>query len=310
MLEVTHPSQHSHSFHRPESSLGLNEVRQEFQALYQRAPLRAIKVFFYYLTTRGVDQAAHEMAFWATTGSMYISVLLEHDSLNQESVPHDAAYVAMSLLPIVDPQFLIKLARAADVLVQPAAVLHTLQLVPSLGDYSILVPWLRKLESHKDSRIRSRSAKLLVQLRPSAVLLQHHLQSADARIRASIIEALWNPKISRADQIVLTTFRTGIDDPNHRVVANALVGLYRMGDTAALDKMIHLCTTKQHLLRAAMAWAMGLTDDSRAVPSLQRLTRDPSFTVRKRANDSLLALGYDPADLAVQCEPTMVVAAF
>jgi HEAT repeat protein len=37
---------------------------------------------------------------------------------------------------------------------------------------------------------------------------------------------------------------------------------------------------------------MGAVDDARVIPALQRLTLDPSFTVRQQAMNSLRALGF------------------
>ena len=276
----------------PQGTPSAADFRTQFQMLHESTPIRAIKLFFYYLSARGVDAVANEMALWATIGNFYVGMLLDSDVLDQESIHTSTAMQILPLLPIVDGQFLIKLARSVAALKDPAAVLRALRLVPALGDYSILIPWLRSLDSHSDSRIRSLSAKLLCQLRPSSGLIQHHLQSRDARVRASIMEALWNARVSRTEAPVLRYLRSAVEDENHRVVANALVGLYRLGETQALEKMIALCATKQQLFRAAMAWAMGVVDDSRAVPSLQRLARDPSFIVRKRATHSLEALGY------------------
>jgi HEAT repeat protein len=168
--------------------------------------------------------------------------------------------------------------------------------VPALFDYSILIPWLRNLSAHSDKRVRSRAAKLLCQLRPSNGQIKRNLESRDDRVRASAIEGLWNPRMTRKDQEVRSFLQNAVNDTNHRVVANALVGLYLMGDRDALKKMIDLCHTKNHLFRAAMAWAMGIVEDLRAVPALQCLILDSSFTVRNRATQSLLAMGRAPVD--------------
>jgi hypothetical protein len=270
----------------------LAEFRNQFQILYENSPIRAVKLFFYYLSARGLDPLAHAMAFWAVSGTMYISLLLDTDLMNQESVTTEVAMKAIALLPELDPQFLFKFARSLSALTDREAILRGLRLVPALMDYSILIPWLRSLSEHPDARIRSRSAKLLCQLRPNKGLIRRHLESPDPRVRASVMEALWRPKAGAMDQELLALLRSAVDDSNHRVVANALVGLYRLGESEALQKMITLCATRQHLFRAAMAWAMGEVDDARAVPALERLTLDPSFTVRKRANGSLLALKH------------------
>jgi HEAT repeat protein len=78
-------------------------------------------------------------------------------------------------------------------------------------------------------------------------------------------------------------------------VANALVGLYRLGELEAMQKMISLSSNKQHRMRAAMAWAMGVVEDSRAIPTLEALKADRCYAVRQRANHSLAALSPQQA---------------
>jgi hypothetical protein len=293
------PAYQALSFGGTESLL---EFRRQFQILHDTSPIRAIRLFLYYLGSRGLDPLAHSMAFSATSGTMYISLLLDGSpengvgTENVDSLSPKIASNAMALLSQLDPQFLFKFARNLGALTHPDAVLRGLHLVPAMGDYSIVIPWLRTLTEHSDVRIRARATKLLCVLRPNTGLINRYLQSADARIRSSAVEALWNPKVIETFADVLPALRSAAGDPNHRVAANALVGLYRFGETEALFKMIALCSKKQHLFRAAMAWAMGFVDDSRAVPTLRNLTHDQSFTVRKRASFSLSSLAPLPDD--------------
>jgi HEAT repeat protein len=273
------------------AAASLQEFRRQFQAVHSQTPLRAVKLFLYYLGTRGLDPVSESMAFWSTSGTTYISVLLATGPLLAESLSPEIAANAIALLPRLDPQFLFKFARSAAALREVEEILHALRLAPALGDYSILIPWLRALIQSSNLRLRSRAAKLLCQLRPNKGLIDRHLHSSDPRIRAAVMEALWQPKVLDTTEDVLPFFRTALTDSNHRVVANALVGLYRLGETDALNSMIAHCADKQHLFRAAMAWAMGVVEDARAVPSLLHLTLDRSYTVRQRATNSLATLG-------------------
>ena len=161
----------------------LLEFRRQFQELYRQAPLRAIRLFLHYLGTRGFDPISESMAFWATSGTTYISVLLDAAPLSTDSLAPEIMSGAIALLPRLDPQFLFKFARSCAALKEQEAILHALQLAPSLGDYSILIPWLRSLIQSSNLRLRSRAAKLLCQLRPNKTLIDRHLHSPDPRIR-------------------------------------------------------------------------------------------------------------------------------
>ena len=63
-----------------------------------------------------------------------------------------------------------------------------------------------------------------------------------------------------------------------------------MGDPNALPQLLDFATHKDHLFRAACAWALGFLADPLGKPILQDLSRDSSMVVRKRALKGLLTL--------------------
>ncbi len=117
-----------------------------------------------------------------------------------------------------------------------------------------------------------------------------HLQSADPRVRANAIEALWHTPSSEAVSI----FKSVLNDSHHRVVANALVGLHYRKDSQALSLMIDLTDHLSPKFRVAMVWALGVVGDRRAVPTLQKLLNDPSESVREKAERVLATFGPEP----------------
>ncbi len=260
----------------------IGEFRQFFRRLRKQFPEQAAEACLLYMATHGVDPAAHSMAFWFGGDNSYVRVMLEDSSL---SVPE--ASKAIEVVKDIDPQFLLKFTKAAAELRHADAIMRALSLIPAIGDYSILIPWLRKLGQHPDERVRSRAAKLLCELRPNKGLIERQMASDDARVRANAVEAMSRiANIEDAKQM----FRSAVKDKHHRVVGNALVGLYKLGDKEVLNKMIELCAHEDHLFRAAMAWAMGFVKDTLAIPALRELTNDNSAVVRKRALHSLLIL--------------------
>jgi HEAT repeat protein len=259
----------------------LTEFRQFFKRLHKLFPQQAAEACLLYISAHGHDAAARSMAYWLVGNATYISVLLD-----VESLPQEAAAKAVAVVKDLDPEFFLRFAKATANLASPPVILRALSLLPSLGDYSILIPWLRTLGQNGDVRVRSRATKLLCELRPNKGLIERQMQSTDARVRAGALEAGWQAKNDETRAIL----RAALTDPHHRVVGNALVGLYRMGETDVLNDMIELCAHKDHLFRAAMAWAMGFVKDPRAIPTLQELAQDPSHMVRKRALASLLAI--------------------
>jgi hypothetical protein len=198
-------------------------------------------------------------------------------------VAPEVARKAFAVLKTVDPSFIINFLKASDRISSPQAILRALSVVPGLGDYSILIPWLRKLCIHADERVRSRSIKLFCELRPNKALIERQMQSDEPRVRANAIEALWHSRTLDATAF----FKSATSDVNHRVVGNALVGLHLQGDPSAVTKMIELSQSPDPLFRAAMAWCFGFIRDERAISVLDVLSKDASARVRKRALASL-----------------------
>lgn len=267
-----------------------SDFHRKFQRLFEDSPSQAVKLFLLYLEAQGLDDAARSIARIATSGTLYISLVMDADSKNRENLPSQAADKIIPLLNELDSQFLFKFARSLAKPKDADSILRALRIVPLLGDYSILIPCLRRLAEHPDSRIRSRSAKLLCTLRPNKGLIDRYMQSHDARVRAGAVEALWNLRSAGNHRELMPLLRSAVHDSHHRVVANALVGLFRLAEEDASQRLLSLCAHKHHLFRAAAAWAIGTVEDSRAIPVLQRLTLDHSYTVRQRATSSLRSL--------------------
>ena len=249
--------------------------------MHKLFPAEAAEACLLYIAAHGLNAAAQSMTYWLTADATYMSVLLD-----LESLPVETALKAVGIVKNVDPQFFVRFLKATVAVSSSPLIIRALALLPAMGDYGILIPWLRSLAQSSDNRVRARSTKLLCELRPNRSLIERQLQSTDPRVRAGAIEALWQAIIPDAEVLLRSVFT----DTHHRVVANALVGLYRVGAADALPEMMKWSAHKDHLFRASMAWAMGFVKDARAVPTLQELTRDRSHMVRKRALASLLAI--------------------
>lgn len=259
--------------------------RRSFELLRQQSPIKAVLLFLEYLGANRLDEVAEAMARSVLGGTLYLSILLD-----AESLPFETACQALPKLREADPHFCPKFTRLVSAFKNPDLILRTLRLAPALGDYSFLICWLRTLDQHQDSKIRSRAAKLLCRLRPTRGMIERQMQSRDPRVRAGAVEALWQSGCLHSDEDALALLWKAREDSHHRVVANALVGLHMLGDSRAADKMIDLSRSQQHLVRAAMAWALGMVNDPRAFSTLQHLANDRSFTVRRHAGNALRAM--------------------
>jgi len=252
-----------------------------FQRLRKLFPDEVAEACLYFLASRELSAAGRSMAFWLSAQGKYVNILFD-----STAVPVEVACKALAALKTVDGDFLIRFRKAAEQISSPRAILRALSLVPALGDYSTLIPWLRKLSVHTDARVLSRAVKLLCEIRPNKALIERQMQSDDPRVRANAIEALWNSLTAEATEL----FKAAASDPHHRVVGNALVGLHLQKDPSAFVKMTELCENPHPLVRAAMAWCLGFIRDERGIPLLHGLAKDSAVVVRKRALQSLLAV--------------------
>jgi hypothetical protein len=221
------------------------------------------------------------MAFWLSLNTRYLRVLF-----NPNVLPIEVAEKALVALTKTDAQIMPRFLEAAEQITNSGRILHVLRLVPILGDYTLLLPWLRTLSQQADNRVKSCAVKLLCETRPHKVFISRQMHDENPRVRANVVEALWNWHDREASEV----FEAAAADAHHRVVANALVGLYLNGDPSALRRMIKLSHSYDPGFRAAMAWSLGAIKDERGAPALQWLSKDRSVMVRKRALRSLLAL--------------------
>jgi hypothetical protein len=96
-------------------------------------------------------------------------------------------------------------------------------------------------------------------------------QDEDPRVRANVVESLW----SVGGESSSLCFARGLQDPHHRVVANSLVGQYLQGDTSAVSGLVQMTQHQDAVFRAAAAWALGRTGDTRFLPILRQMRRGP-----------------------------------
>lgn len=230
------------------------------------------------LATQGKESEARLMLSWLIAEGRYLGLLLDPDFLSLEE-----AHRVSQVMRGADPGFFLKFEGLTDATNAEQDLLRlerALLLFGEAGTSSVLFPWLRRLTNHPDQRIRSRAVKACCTLRPTAALIEKLLKSEDARVRANAIEALWGMPGTEAIPIL----REALNDANHRVVVNALVGLHFHQPDEAFEKLLTLCDYPAPLFRAAAAWGLGRIADRRAIPALEKLMKDGANVVRERAS--------------------------
>jgi hypothetical protein len=262
-----------------------------FERLRSLFPDVVTEACLYYLAEKGLTARGQEMAAWLSLDSRYLTPLLDEASL-----PLAVASQAVAVLSKADLGISLKFLAAVEPISAPDQMMRPLSLITALADYAALLPWLGKLSNLGDARVRSRAAKLLYALEPESSEIERQMQDHSPRVRANVLEGLWKSKSPETTDF----FKAALSDENHRVVGNALVGLYLQGDFSALDRLSELSTSTHASFRAAAAWSLGFISDERGIPELQRLSMDQSLNVRKQAISSLVKLQREAWQRAVR----------
>jgi hypothetical protein len=159
-----------------------------------------------------------------------------------------------------------------------------MEVLSRIADASRILPSLMRLLRHQNPRLRSKVVKLIGRGSGSVKWIRAKLSEADPRVRANALEALWGVDTPEARALLLFSTK----DANNRVLGNALIGLYYLGDSSVLEEIVKLSAHESALFRATAAWVMGETGDVRFSDIVRRLLLQQDPLVRKRA---LVALG-------------------
>lgn len=144
--------------------------------------------------------------------------------------------------------------------------LDLLELLGQMQAKPDVIHRLSTLLRDENPRIQSKMAMLMANAAPEGEWITEAVADDDPRVRANVIEALWKHK----SEFVRGIFRRAADDPHHRVSANAIYGLYLVGDATALSRIRHLLGSNG-LERRAGLWLAERTADPRFLPILGKL---------------------------------------
>ena len=121
-----------------------------------------------------------------------------------------------------------------------------------------------ELMAYPDRAVRSKAALLIGRNTTHPAWIKKQLTDGDARVQANAVEALWALDAADAHPV----FTAALRSPNNRVVANAVLGLYRLSDLNAVRALLDMAQHADPLLRSSALWAIGETKDPRFVPFL------------------------------------------
>ena len=217
-----------------------------------------------------------------TETGAFLELLVDRTMMTQEEAI-DLMRVAMRL----EPQFDIRLMRwlvdsthkefVTKLGPQAEALLDILtQASPGNRMLPVAIQLLRSTGAH----VRSRAALLVAQRNQRVDLA---LADSDARVRANAIEALWGQRTPGSRRTLLAA----LDDTNNRVVGNAILGLFKLGELSVVPRLLEMVRHPSPLFRATAAWIIGQTADRAFLPRLEELAKDAEQPVVLAAQEAL-----------------------
>ncbi len=199
--------------------------------------------------------------------------------LTNPATPPKKAESIAALARRVDPQLPAKLVgfvlERTD-LEPPECLERILGLLRSMPDAAGFRPLLTPLLRHPNARIRSKVALLAGEGNRNRTWFERRMLEDDPRVRANAIESAGTGVVEDLRPL----FHAAAADSNNRVVGNALIALYRLGDPAAIANLYELASRPDPAFRSTAVWAMGETGDTRFLPVLAKILTDPSETIK------------------------------
>lgn len=187
-------------------------------------------------------------------------------------------------------------------------------LAGTVGDGTIaesrLITLFRPFLRSSNPQIASKCVLVLGRHARSMAWLKGVMGEIDFRIRANLIESLWDRKEAEV-QLVL---RNALNDSHPRVVANAVHGLYLLGIDAWVEGLNKLLRSNDAAFRRSGIWVLKSSLAPDAAARIKLHIRDTDAGVRRAAFDALIYLrdnvkktaeSTDPAVAAVSAEASL-----
>ena len=159
-------------------------------------------------------------------------------------------------------------------------ILDTLNEISAGGRLILL---LNHLTRHADPRIASKATLLIGRRIRNRNWVARQLENNDGRIRANVVEGLWNNRSPDA----MHSLWTSLKDKNNRVVGNALIGLHQLGEAGVAEFVKRMIEDPRPPFRWTAAWVMGKMGGEEFIEFLERARSDKDPQVRRSADRAL-----------------------
>ena len=230
------------------------------------------------LKTSGDCRGAHYLVALFVSSGLLLRALCDPALSREDALSLGRA--ARSVDPLVDVALARSLADNAmgSGAIQIADPARLMDILCEIADAGRIMPSLMRMMRHPNAHLRSKAVKSIGRGSLSTRWVMGRLGESDPRVRANAVESLWGVDTPEARSLL----SFAANDGDNRVVSNALLGLYYLGETSVLANVIKLAGVESTLSRSSAAWVMGETGDPRFTESLRRMISDPDAGVRRR----------------------------
>ena len=186
----------------------------------------------------------------------------------------------------VDPMVDVALARsladsaAGDGATHVADPARLMDILCELADASRIMPSLMRMMRHPNPNLRSKAVKMIGRGSRSTKWVMGRLSEPDPRVRANAIESLWGVDTAEAR----TLLKFAASDASNRVVGNALLGLYHLGEASILADIINLAAHES----AALSGLGRLGDGRNRRSAIHRCAAAHDFRARSGGSQTRL----------------------
>lgn len=193
------------------------------------------------------------------------------------------------LVARVSPRFELNIVRflQAQCLENPInlpVIYQGLDILAGISDENRLLGVLGPFLRSKNLLIASKCVMVAGRQCGSPRLLIDAFKGTDDRMRANLLESLWR----RPEPEVEELLTCGLKDKHHRVVANAVYGLYLRGSDSYREGFDRLFDDRKPDFRRAGVWVARMIGDADAIARLKSMIRDPDPQVRHAAFRALV----------------------
>jgi hypothetical protein len=166
------------------------------------------------------------------------------------------------------------------------SIFRGLEVLESITEEGKLLTLLRPLLRSSDPQIASKCVLVLGRRCHSIAWMNNLMAEVDDRIRANLVESLWG----RNEPEIELVMRSALNDPNHRVAANAIYGLHLLGSSLYMEGLNQLIASGNAACRRSAIWVIRSSGAAEGAVSIRPLIRDADPGVRRAAFDALVFL--------------------